>query len=72
MGKSLIRILLEIFSRNIIIISSVYFLAINISNKTEDIRIRLFCTMAGIILIWWTLLPAWDEIKDWRSHSHKT
>lgn len=71
MSKNILRILLEIFSRDIITVSIVYFLAINISNKTDDIRVQTFCWITGLILIWWTLLPGWDFIKDYKLNSQK-
>ena len=65
MQKDTFRVILECFSRDIIVIASLMYLGEKFANYSLSLGQQFFLGMTGFILIWWVVLPFYDHIRDY-------
>ncbi len=64
------RVLLEVFGRDIVVLSSLTFLG----NLFKDIDLSLmetfFLGVIGILMVIWVIIPFYDFYKEYKSQTH--
>jgi len=60
----MIRVLSEVFVRDVIVISVMFFLGTNILNQTSGWMTKGLVYLISIILIWWIVVPFYDYFKE--------